>query len=150
MRLVGSMRGELQRYTPVFRRLQKSGQLPLGTLIACEVKLHGKYVDAVTLSPSGVLSGFEFKQGSAMRAVRQAVLNQHYVDKSYVVLGSPPSPACIELAKLSGVGVLQYDPDQDQLRRWVGAPVRPKGRLHLRSSVAARVADLGSRLHDAL
>jgi hypothetical protein len=141
---------ELALYAPVFRLLERSGQLPQGTLLACEVRIHGKTVDAIALSPSGILSGFEFKYASAPRAVRQAALNRHYVDRSYVVLGRSPAMSSIELATAVGVGVLVYDADAERLDRRAPAPTTPRARLPLRSQVLARVIEEGSSLHDAL
>ncbi len=137
-------------YTPVFRKLEKSGQLPPGTMLVCELLLHGKYIDAVSLSPSGVLNAFEFKFDSGPRAIRQAALNRHYVDRSYVVLGSRPSPALLASAGATGVGVLFYSAAEDRLLRLAGAAMSRRSETPLRGHVAEQVRRLGSRLHDAL
>ncbi len=141
---------ELGMYAPVFQKLDRSGQLPPGTVLVCELPVHGKYIDAVSLSPSGILTAFELKFGSGTRAMRQADLNRHYVDRSYVVLGRPPSPASLAVADATGVGVLYYRVTDGRLLRLAKATLSRRSEVPVRGRTLEQVRDLGSRLHDAL
>ncbi len=143
-------RGETRLYAPTLVALQRSGQLPAGTRVACELAIHGKFIDVVTLSPSGVLTAFEFKQRDLRRALRQAALNVHYVDRSYVVTETTPLRPSLELAAILHVGVLEIEWQTGAVvRRARGDRTRcvdPRMRRQVRNRVIAS----GRVLRDAL
>lgn len=77
-----------------------------GALLGEEVFLHGKRIDLVLLSRSGILSTFELKTSHTASVLHQALLNSLSADRSYVVTAVSPSKDNLEYAAEIGIGWL--------------------------------------------
>jgi hypothetical protein len=77
-----------------------------GTVISYEVSWMGRWVDLVTYSQSGSLSAFELKLNHTRRAIEQAAANRLAFDRSYIVIGSRPTAANIQMAQEACIGII--------------------------------------------
>lgn len=98
--------GELRLREPLLMLLERRRWIRPDTLIIDELPWHGRRVDLVTRTRSGIIVSYELKIGSFSRALEQAIYNRLSFDRSYMVVASMPRPENREMAAFHNVGII--------------------------------------------
>ncbi len=110
------------------------------TLIVTELPWHGRRVDVVTLTRSGICTAYELKLGHTLRALEQSALNGISFDRSVIVTAAMPSPPNLAQAADLGLGVIVLSPvtgHATQLLSAKGQRVAPAVRQRVRTRLGA-------------
>lgn len=91
---------------PLMVLLNATGRIRPDTYVLYEFPWHGRRIDVVTLTRSGVLSSYELKLGGFGRVTEQAVYNGMSFDRSWVVVDRFPTTANLEMARSQQLGVV--------------------------------------------
>lgn len=137
---VSAPQGEARLLPGLFDFLRTSGRLRADTLVVEELPWHGRRVDLVTLTRSGVLSSYELKLNNFGRVLEQAAYNQLSFDRSWIVVGERPNRLNLALAERFKIGVIVISGGAKML---VPAPLVRCGEIVLRQRLAYKIQILG-------
>ncbi|CCE76640.1 hypothetical protein CMN_02709 [Clavibacter nebraskensis NCPPB 2581] len=118
--------GEARMMPPLVEYLRRLNWIRTDTTIVRELPVHGRRVDLVTHTRSGVLSAFELKLNGFGRALEQATYNRTGFDRSWMVLPATPRQRNIEEAESFGVGIIVIGPQGGEVVRRPQASVANK------------------------
>ena len=137
---VGAPQGEARLLPGLFDFLRTSGRLRADTIVVEELPWHGRRVDMVTLTRSGVLSSYELKLNNFGRVLEQATYNQLSFDRSWIVVGRQPNELNLALAERFRIGVIVICGGAKML---VPAPLIRCEEMVLRQRLAYKIRALG-------
>ncbi len=86
--------------------LVRTGRIRAQTQVVLELPWLGRRIDLVLSTGRGDVTAFELKLSSTGRALEQALYNGHSATRSFIVLGSDPTRANLEVAGALGIGVI--------------------------------------------
>lgn len=137
---VGAPRGEARLLPELFTFLRHSGRLRDDTIAVEELPWHGRRVDLVTLTRSGVLSAYELKLNNFGRVLEQAAYNQLSFDRSWIVVGGRPNEVNLALAERFKIGVISICGGAKML---IPAPLRRCEEIALRRRLTYKIQAAG-------
>jgi hypothetical protein len=123
---------------PLLNWLLQRRRIRADTLVARELFWHGRRIDVVTLTKTGVATAYELKLRHMRRALEQSSLNGVSFDRSCIVTASRPAKENLAQAEALGLGVMLVNLATDRvhlLLRPVLQDVGPVVRLRLRRQI---------------
>jgi hypothetical protein len=134
--------GEGRLRPPLLRFLAHRRWIRPDSVIVDELPWHGRRVDMVTMTRSGILASYELKIGSFGRVLEQAIYNRLSFDRSYLVVAATPRPDNLAEAARHGTGIILVGANVTQCI--LGSPLMRADPV-LRQRLSSKILSAGAK-----